>query len=90
MDHPHFLDFKFLLLQNVMGLVDHLLPGHQKCYLSHSFTSFLKYAATLKRRAAQICLLLLFDILRYRDLLVINMLTDGFLCLCHVSGSDRF
>ena len=61
-DHPHFLDLKFFLLQNVMGLVDHLLPGHQKCYFSHAFSSLSKYAAT-PCTAGGIFLLLLFDIL---------------------------
>ena len=60
-DHPHFLDLKFFLLQNVMGLVDHLLPGHQKCYFSHAFSSLSKYAAT-PCTAGGIFLLLLFDI----------------------------
>ena len=62
MNHPHFLNLKFFLLQNVMGLVDHLLPGHQKCYFPHAFSSLSKYAAT-PCTAGGIFLLLLFDIL---------------------------
>ena len=67
MNHPHFLNLKIFLLQNVMGLVDHLLPGHQVLFpfSSHAFSSsFHKYASPRRVRLSGLfLLLLLFDIL---------------------------
>ena len=61
----------------------HLVKNSSSVY---KCLTFLRSAQRMHRPAEP--LLSLFNILRNRDLLVIDMGTDSFLCLCHMAAAD--
>ena len=61
----------------------HLVKNSSSVYKS---LTFLRSAQQMHKPAEP--LLSLFNILRNRDLLVINMGTDSFLGLCHMAAAD--
>ena len=54
----------------------------------HCIQAYALLQSTQQMRRPAEPLLSLFNILRNRDLLVINMGTDSFLCLCHMAAAD--